>query len=87
MKKPTRRIRKASFPRMRQIREALGWEIIDIVRRLPTDKPSAATLYRLEHGQAIRVANARRVFDVLNAALKGKLDPDRELVVKDERKP
>lgn len=86
MKKAVRQIRKASFPRMRELREALGLEVMDVFRRLNTEKPSAATLYRLERGHATRIANARRVFDVLNAAMNGKLDPEKELVVEGEKK-
>jgi|GEM_PF-3773256 len=43
-------------------------------------RPSAASIYRLEQGHAIRVANARRVFDVV-AALNNTLDPGKELQV------
>jgi hypothetical protein len=41
-------------------------------------KPSVASIYRLEQGQAIRVAHARRVFGVMN--VDGKLKPEDELV-------
>jgi len=76
-------LRKAQFPRLRQIREEqLGWEVTDIVIRLAGGKPSVASIYRLEQGHPIRVANARRVFDVVNAALNHALDPAKELVVK-----
>ena len=75
--------RKALFPRLRQIREEqLGWEVTDILTRLPGGKPSIPSIYRLEQGRAIRVSNARRIFDVINTALNGKLDPSKELVVK-----
>ena len=40
-------------------------------------KPSIASIYRLEQGQAIRVAHARRVFDVVN--VDGKLKPEDDL--------
>jgi hypothetical protein len=77
------RQRKATFLRLRQIREEmLGWDIADIVSRLPGHRPSSATIYRLEQGEAIRVTNARRVFDVVNAALNNKLNPRKELKMK-----
>jgi hypothetical protein len=71
---------KAKFPRLRQIRqEQLGWEIVDILSRLPGNKPSMSSIYRLEQGEAIRMSSARRVFDVINAALDKNLDPSKEL--------
>ncbi len=71
---------KARFPRLRQIRqEQLGWEIVDILSRLPANKPSISSIYRLEQGEAIRMSSARRVFDVVNAAMEKKLDPTKEL--------
>jgi hypothetical protein len=71
---------KARFPRLRQIRqEKLGWEIIDILSRLPGSKPSISSIYRLEQGEAIRMSGARRVFDVVNAALDNTLDASKEL--------
>jgi hypothetical protein len=71
---------KARFPRLRRIRqERLGWEIVDIVSRLPGNKPSMSSIYRLEQGEAIRMSSARRVFDVVNAALDNALDPTKEL--------
>jgi hypothetical protein len=73
----------ARFPRLKQIREAeLGWEVIDILTKLAGNKPSLASLYRLDRGEAIRLALARRVFDVVNAALNKTLDPGKELKVK-----
>jgi hypothetical protein len=44
--------------------------------------PSIASLYRLEHGGAIRLSHARRVFDVVNRALGNTLDPSKELKMK-----
>jgi len=82
-KRPRIRQRKALFPRLREIRaDQLGWEVADIVRRLPGQKPGASSVYRLEQGVGIRVTNARRVFDVINAALNNTLDPGKELKVK-----
>jgi len=43
------------------------------------NKPSISSIYRLEQGEAIRMSSARRVFDVVNAALNNALDPGREL--------
>jgi len=69
-------VRKATFKRLRKIREDLGLEVADIAAKVG-GKPSVASIYRLEQGQAIRVAHARRVFDAVNAD--GKLKPDVEL--------
>ena len=74
------RLLKARFPRLRQLRqEQLGWEIIDILSRLPGAKPSISSIYRLEQGDAIRMSSARRVFDVINGAMEQKLDASKEL--------
>jgi hypothetical protein len=71
---------KARFPRLRRIRqEQLGWEIVDILSRLPGNRPSMSSIYRLEQGDAIRMSSARRVFDVVNVALNNTLDPQKEL--------
>jgi hypothetical protein len=71
---------KARFPRLRRIRqEQLGWEIVDILSRLPGNKPSISSIYRLEQGEAIRMSSARRVFDVVNAALNNALDVNKEI--------
>ena len=71
---------KARFPRLRQLRqEQLGWEIVDILSRLPGAKPSISSIYRLEQGDAIRMSSARRVFDVINGALHNTLDVSKEL--------
>lgn len=82
----TRRIarpQKALFPRLREIREEeLGWEVVEVVSRLPGHKPSASSIYRLEQGVAIRASNVRRIFDVINAALNNTLDAGKELKVK-----
>ena len=79
-KRQRARALKARFPRLRQLRqEQLGWEIVDILSRLPSNKPSISSIYRLEQGEAIRVSGARRVFDVINAAMNSALDPAKEL--------
>ncbi|MGC1779877.1 MAG: hypothetical protein WBB34_18240 [Xanthobacteraceae bacterium] len=79
-KRPRAQPLKARFPRLRKIRqEQLGWEIVDIVSRLPGAKPSISSIYRLEQGDAIRMSSARRVFDVINGALQNKLDAAKEL--------
>ena len=79
-KRPRGRLLKARFPRLRQLRqEQLGWEIVDILSRLPGSKPSISSIYRLEQGEAIRMPSARRVFDVVNDALDKKLDASKEL--------
>jgi hypothetical protein len=79
-KRQRTRTLKARFRRLRKIRqEELGWEIVDILSRLPGSKPSISSIYRLEQGDAIRMSSARRVFDVINGALQNKLDPSKEL--------
>jgi len=79
-KRQRARTLKARFRRLRQIRqEQLGWEIVDILSRLPGSKPSISSIYRLEQGEAIRMSSARRVFDVVNGALQEKLDASKEL--------
>lgn len=84
-RRPSRRKRArrmARFPRLRQIRaERLGWEIMDLVARLPERRPSLSSIYRLESGLAIRIASARRVFDVVDAALGHTLDAGKELEI------
>jgi hypothetical protein len=72
------RLLKARFPRLRQLRqEQLGWEIVDILSRLPGSKPSISSIYRLEQGEAIRMSSARRVFDVVNGGLRTNSTPAR----------
>ena len=61
---------------------AIGLGGSDIVRRLPDGRPGASSVYRLEQGLGIRITNARRVFDVVNAALNNTLDAGKELKVK-----
>jgi hypothetical protein len=79
-RRPRAKLLKARFPRLRQLRqEQLGWEIVDIVSRLPGAKPSISSIYRLEQGDAIRMSSARRVFDVVNGALHNSLDAAKEL--------
>lgn len=72
-------IRIAKFPRLRQLREEkLGWEAVDLAMKL-NNRPSVASIYRLEAGRGLRVGNTRRVFDLVNAALGNVLDPAVEL--------
>jgi hypothetical protein len=80
---PRKRSPMARFPRLQQIREEqLGWNAADIFVRLPANRPSLASIYRLERGETIRASNARRVFDVVNTALNNTLDPNEELEVR-----
>jgi hypothetical protein len=80
---PRKRSLMARFPRLQQIREKeLGWDVIDIFIRLPANRPSLASIYRLEKGKAIRMSHARRVFDVVNKALNNSLDPNKEIEVR-----
>ena len=80
---PRKRSPMARFPRLQQIREAeLGWNVTDIFIRLPGNRPSLPSIYRLERGEAIRMSNARRIFDVVNKALNYTLDPNKELEVR-----
>jgi predicted transcriptional regulator len=74
-----KRHRMAKFPRLRQIREDLGWEVTDLINKLPLGKPSISSIYRLEQGHAIRMANVRRVFDVVNNASSKKLEATKEI--------
>ena len=75
------RPQKVLSPRLREIREEqLGWEVVELVSRLPGHKPSASSIYRLEQGVAVRASNARRIFDVINAALNNTLDAAKEKV-------
>jgi hypothetical protein len=75
-------VRKARFPRLRELRETeLGWEVADLAAKLPAGQLSTATLYRLEQGKSIRVTSARKVFEVINGALGGKLDVKKELII------
>ncbi len=77
-------IRKASFPRLTAIREEqLGWDVTDIVAKLPGRKVSIASIYRLEQGQSFRFASARRVFDVVSAALGNTLKAADELRIEE----
>jgi hypothetical protein len=81
-KRKTRPQGKARFPRLREIREQqLGWDIVDILTRLPGGRPSVASIYRLEQGHSVRISNARRIFNVINTALNNKLDPSKELII------
>lgn len=80
MKKP--RYSMARFPRLREVRESLGWEVSDLAAKLPDGKPSVSSVYRLEQGGEIRSPMARRVFDVVNKALGEKLEAAKELKTK-----
>ena len=77
----TLRSMRATEKAPRDQRQAQG-EVSDIVRRIPDGRPSGSTIHRLEGGEPIRVTNARRVFDVINAALNNTLDASKELKVK-----
>ena len=75
------RTSKARFPRLREIRERqLGWEVAELVAKLPDGNPSSSSVYRLETGQAIRAPHVRRVFDLVNKALGNALDADEEIL-------
>ena len=70
----------ARFPRLREIRERqLGWEVAELVQKLPDGKPSISSIYRLEQGGAIRLPNVRRVFHACNRSLGDTLDADKEI--------
>ena len=74
------RYRLARFPRLREIREhELGWEVAELVAKLPDGRPGISSIYRLERGDAIRAPNVRRVFAVVNQALGGTLDAEKEI--------
>ena len=70
----------ARFPGLRDIRERrLGWEVAELVVKLPDGRPSISSIYRLEQGGAIRLPSVRRVFDLVNRALGNCLDADKEI--------
>ena len=70
----------AKFPRLREIREKkLGWEVAELVAKLPDGKPSTSSVYRLESGRSIRAPHVRRVFDLVNQALGNDLDAEKEI--------
>ena len=70
------------FPRLQYLREQeLAWSVAELAAKLPEGKPSIASIYKLESGEPLLYLNARRVFDVVNQALDGKLDPKKELVI------
>ena len=74
------RYRMAKFPRLREIREReLGWEVAELVAKLPDGKPSSSSVYRLESGRSIRAPHVRRVFDIVNQALGNNLDAEKEI--------
>ena len=75
------RTRKAKFPRLREIREReLGWEVAELVAKLPDGRPSTSSVYRLEQGRSIRAPHVRRVFDVVNRALGNGLVAEEEIL-------
>ena len=80
----------ARFARLKEIREReLGWDVVDLVSRLGK-KPSAASIYRLEAGEALRVPNVRRIFDLVNRELGGRLSFEQEVElvkVDDQKRP
>lgn len=70
---------KARFPRLRQIRtEQLGWDVTEIAARRPGHRPSAPRSIGWS-GATPLPSPARRVFDVINAALNNALNPGKEL--------
>jgi hypothetical protein len=70
----------ARFPCLRDIRERrLGWEVAELVAKLPDGKPSVSSIYRLEQGGSIRLPNVGRVFDIVNQALGNSLDREKEI--------
>lgn len=77
---PKSRHRMARFPRAREHRVSVGWEVADLAAKLPGGKPSVSSIYRLEDGHAIRYISVIRVFDALNAAHKDKLVRSIEIV-------
>ena len=71
----------ARFPGLRAIRERrLGWEVAELVAKLPDGRPSISSIYRLERGGAIRLPSVRRIFDLVNRALGDCLDADEEIL-------
>lgn len=79
--KPMSRHTLARFKNLKSIREQLGWEVLDLVKKLENGKPSGASIYRLEQGRSIRLIGVTRIFNVLNDALGGKLQFSMEIEV------
>ena len=75
------RFRMCRFPRLRELREELGWELTDLLGKLPEAKPGLSSLSKLERGLPLRYTNVKRVFDTVNEAYGGSLDPKKELKV------
>ncbi len=74
----TREHQMASFPRLREYRVALGWEITDLAKKLQ-NSPRISSLYNLERGKKIRLVSVRRVFTIINKAHHGTLKFDEEV--------
>jgi ribosome-binding protein aMBF1 (putative translation factor) len=74
----TRKHQMASFPRLRQYRVELGWEMTDLAAKLQ-NSPRISSLYNLERGRSIRLVSVRRVFYVLNKAYHGELSFESEV--------
>lgn len=82
-----RSITKARFPRLKKLREEeLGWDITRLIGQL-AGRPSIASIYRLERGESIRIAHARRVFDAINEALGHRLNALDELIIDKAESP
>ena len=70
----------ARFPNLQKHRTELGWEVSDLVAKMPDGRPKEASIRRLEKGRGIRASSVHRVFDVVNRSLGGKLDRTQEIV-------
>ena len=80
-------ITKARFPRLKKLREEeLGWDVTQLIGQL-MGRPSIASIYRLERGESIRIAHARRVFEVINEALGHRLNAADELFIDKSKGP
>ncbi len=62
MAKRPRRL--ARFPRLRTLREELGWTISFLAQRIE-NAPSERTLKRIEDGYEVRVETVNRVFNTI----------------------
>lgn len=72
---------KGRFPNFRPYRTECGLEISDVMARLPNGHPKESSIRRLDSGQAIRLVNVHRIFDVINTAKGGILDRRTEIEI------
>lgn len=57
-----------------------GLEISELVSALNDRGPGERSIRRLEAGYSIRLTSVYRVFNLVNARLGGRLNPEREII-------